>query len=1098
MVPNPKDVFERPDAHWALLTTPEDVNFEGHHFDRKEAGRVHNGKLSLKEVKEEITECLSAFGNAEGGLLVLGISTKGEPKGISHLSDDQQKQLTSVEQLLVHQNAQIKFHPYDNGGRCDELIFIHMPRSMTGICETPGGFPKAWMRQGRQNIPLTSSAREQLMRDRQFTSFETTRACAYDERDLASDVLAELRKSLPESALRDEDFLYQIGALQRTKDGMAFTNAGLLFFATNPQRVLPAATVRLLKYEITLEHATTTSLPTFDRTFTGPLTKQIRDLRAFFKGSAFFKIYQRRGPTSGFTEEPEYPHIAVDEAIVNAVAHREYAQTFPIECRYYKDAFIVTNAGRVLQRHHHVPDRFSLETTTLDSTPRNPKLMEWLRTMRDAQGAQFVKALAEGTKTMERAMKDAALPSPEYTTNIGQTTVLLRSNAPQRETQLRQAEASTERSNLFRLQIIAGQLDWKRDQRALNAALRTALEAQAWFIDRVAFGRIVAHRRGSEFALPPAVNDKIRIYPSYTITLRLLYGQPYACIDYGVQVKNVQTLAQLLRTCPSMTFAHRWTVVRWKQWQRAKIISTTDEHATVRLAEYDSEVTVANTDVIPDVPTKLFDHLLAGTRFDLYREIKRRSLASEAKAARARLDKTTAAATELAQTIFPLKLTDVTVALDPVPVGLNREEQTRSSLPAYALTEPMVEFGNHYATPDVREGITRYGAYNTDPRTIELIPISTTNGREAMAGLIERLKGGAHQYRGVERTFKARFTYPTIITVNNDRELLGECQRLLLEHPDWGGNFKLDRIFLVHTPEAAYALDDERSPYYQVKRFLLEQGVPCQMVDTPTLQNPDWKDLNLALNITAKCGITPWVLPEGIPDADFFVGISYTQQHGQRHMGYANVFNHFGRWEFYSGSTTSFRYEERAAHFKDLVKTTLERIPALSPTPMIYFHYSAKFSRDDRDAILEAARSVRPQGRYAFVWLNMHHQLRLYDLRPETDGSLPRGHYVITSPYQAYLSTTGNNPYRRALGTPHMLELNIWMHDPKTPTPDLRALANQILSLTKLNWASTDSFCGEPITTKYAGDIAYLAAAFLRQSDKFTLHPVLEQTPWFI
>jgi hypothetical protein len=64
--------------------------------------------------------------------------------------------------------------------------------------------------------------------------------------------------------------------------------------------------------------------------------------------------------------------------------------------------------------------------------------------------------------------------------------------------------------------------------------------------------------------------------------------------------------------------------------------------------------------------------------------------------------------------------------------------------------------------------------------------------------------------------------------------------------------------------------------------------------------------------------------------------------------------------------------------------------------------------------------------------------------------------------------------------------------------PDLKSLAVQILSLTKLNWASTDALTGEPITTKYAGDIAYLTAAFLRQEDEFKLHPVLERTPWFI
>lgn len=276
------------------------------------------------------------------------------------------------------------------------------------------------------------------------------------------------------------------------------------------------------------------------------------------------------------------------------------------------------------------------------------------------------------------------------------------------------------------------------------------------------------------------------------------------------------------------------------------------------------------------------------------------------------------------------------------------------------------------------------------------------------------------------------------------------------------------------------------------------------MVDTPTILDPDWKDLNLALNITAKCGITPWVLPNAIPDADFFVGLSYTQsakQSGQeRLMGYANIFNRYGKWMFYSGNTDAFLFEEKISHFKRLVKRTLERL-SLSETPSICFHHSAKFSRDDREAILEAARQVRPQGIYTFVWINSSHKVRLYDSRAETDGSLSRGAYVITSPNQLYLSTTGYNPYRKAIGTPHPLEVNVWVDWPKglpPSPPDLRSIAVQLLSLTKLNWASTDSLCAEPITTKYAGDIAYLTSAFLRQSERFNLHQVLEQTPWFI
>jgi hypothetical protein len=82
-----------------------------------------------------------------------------------------------------------------------------------------------------------------------------------------------------------------------------------------------------------------------------------------------------------------------------------------------------------------------------------------------------------------------------------------------------------------------------------------------------------------------------------------------------------------------------------------------------------------------------------------------------------------------------------------------------------------------------------------------------------------------------------------------------------------------------------------------------------------------------------------------------------------------------------------------------------------------------------------------------------------------------------------------------------MLEINIWVDPPEgspIAPPDLKSLAVQMLNLTKLNWSSTNAFCGEPITTYYAHHIAYLTAAFLRQSQSFKLHPVLEKTPWFI
>jgi len=609
-----------------------------------------------------------------------------------------------------------------------------------------------------------------------------------------------------------------------------------------------------------------------------------------------------------------------------------------------------------------------------------------------------------------------------------------------------------------------------------------------------------------ELDAPASVKKILRFYPAYEYQVRQFFDHFYLSVDYKCQVLNVQPLSTLSSQFPVEAFVNRRCVASKGQWREGRIVEYGPEFATIHFFDTDVQELVPLESVIPSCSLSLLGEMLskAGISFDLRGTIKRHSLAAKAGAARERAEKTTQVIEHIADTLFPIAFGDfeVTVGKDPVQL-VEHGQQHAKSFPVRRLPEPTVEFRQHHSTADVRSGITQYGAYDTAQHTIELVPLCLASMRRDMEVLIERLKAGKYKYRGSERTFSTRFTYGTVATIDRIEDARREVARLLDEHPEWQGDSGLSRLFLIHTPEAGYAQDDQTSPYYVVKRLLLERGMPCQMVDTPTLQNPDWKDLNLALNITAKCGVTPWVLPDAIPDADFFVGLSYTQSRdGQRIMGFANVFNSYGKWEFYSGNTSYFDYEERTQHLSRLVNETLAKLSnQLTPTPRVIFHYSAKLSNTDRRAILDAARKVRPEGTFTFVWVNSHHNLRFYDNRPETDGSLRRGSYVEVADNKIFVSTTGYNPFRRAMGTPTPLEVTAWVSRPEgvpKALVDRRVLAVQILNLTKLNWASTDSFCGEPITLKYAGDIAYLTAAFLRQASPFSLHPVLERTPWFI
>lgn len=1116
--PKPKKVYDDPDAYWDFVTVATDTTFEGQHFDRKEAGRMEADgtvhKAKLKNIRDQIEECVSAFANASGGLLVLGVSSTGAVMGLKHLNEEQLNSLLRFERL-VHHGCQVRLHDVvDAEGAPDRVALFLVPPADGAICETVQTPAKAWIRQGLQNVPLSDTARDRLKRDRRVVDFERAACTRFDAREIDAGVLQEFKDSyLTASSYdwTDEELLYQVGAISREREPDAWTNAGALFFSANPQRVLPQAHIRLLRFEAPIAVRDERPPPTYDKTFGGSVTKQIRDFRTFITDSAFFKAFQRRNPNGGFTDEPEYPPIAIDEAVVNAVAHRDYAIQVPILCEKYADAFVVRSPG-VLRQDHPIPQHFTLDQLKLDHLPRNAKLIDWLKQIVDARGAAYVRALREGTRQMRDQMTNLGLPSPEYLIGDAHTEVILRNDAARREapaTGTAARLATTEFSNLYPLQgpldgLTRAEFDQKR--RALVDAFATKLRAAGWFIDRMRFGGLTAHRQGMPIRGPEAVGRIVRIYPAFTFQVRQYFDRAYLVADYTAQLQAVLTAAKAAARFGPDKLIGLWGYARWRGgWERVQILSVDDAYCRVNLPDYDQEDMVPTDEVLPRLRRVMIDEAVrqVAPEYDLAREVKSASLALQPGAARTRAERTQAVLDDLAQTVFPVMVGADEFHVATTPMHLARDGDGRRALRVEALKEPEVEFHNHRSGPDIRDGITRFGSYDHQARDVELVPICAPEHREAMQALIERLRTGKFKYRGSERTFSIRLIYRSIVTpTQSDTE--PECRRLLEQFPDWRGATGLPRLLLVHCPEEGYASDDETAPYYRIKRLLLEAGIPNQMVDTPTLRNPDYKDLNLALNVVAKTGTAPWVLPESIPDADFFVGLSYTDsQRGDpsRLMGFANVFNQYGRWEFYSGGTEAVAYADRTRHYETLVADTLQKL-TLSEEPTVCFHYSAKFSREDRDAVLRGARRVRPKGKYVFVWINTHHQVRLYDARAETDGSVSRGRYIIGSRNQIYLSTTGFNPYRKTLGTPHVLEVNVHVESApgaQQTHPDLRALANQVLSLTKLNWASTDSLCAEPITTKYAGDIAYLTAAFLRQNaGAFQLHPVLERTPWFI
>ena len=421
-MPTPKQVFDNPLQYLDFL---QSANFEGQFFDWKEA-RINNPN-QISTLKRQIKEGISAFANSnrEGGLMVLGIADGGIIKGTQHIGEITMNNILQVTRDLKNHATQTREVDMEDLEE-NRLYLLYTPWIPNAICETIENFPKGWKRVGPQNLPLTDQDRDQLKRDKGIVDFEISYCCLYDPDELDNNIIAEVKKALIEDRgarydLNTQEMLANIGAIRKKNDEYFFTNAGYLFFASNPRKRFECAFVRVLHYGTSSEDTENLAETTFDRDFEGPLSNIIRDLRGFLRDTSVFQTSYEQENDSESTNEPEYPFIAVDEALVNAIIHREYAVSTPIFCTVYKDKLVVKNPGNILQQ---VPQSFSLAEITLESLPRNPKLVEWMRLMKDEAGTVFVRALSEGTRRMREEMEHIGLPSPYYETDMNTAVTL--------------------------------------------------------------------------------------------------------------------------------------------------------------------------------------------------------------------------------------------------------------------------------------------------------------------------------------------------------------------------------------------------------------------------------------------------------------------------------------------------------------------------------------------------------------------------------------------------------------------------------------------------------------------------------------------------
>ena len=193
------------------------------------------------------------------------------------------------------------------------------------------------------------------------------------------------------------------------------TNAAVLSFAKAPQRFLISSDVKCAHF-----HGTEVAkpIPSYQR-YNGTAFQLVDQAVDF----VLSKIALSVGTRAESTQAPvsyEIPKEVVREAIVNAVAHRDYTSNASVQVMLFSDRLEVLNPGRL-------PPALTLEQLRQahPSVPNNRLLA------RSLYLTQYIEEMGTGTLDMIRRCRDAGLPEPEFTDSGGFKTTIWRAKPPE-------------------------------------------------------------------------------------------------------------------------------------------------------------------------------------------------------------------------------------------------------------------------------------------------------------------------------------------------------------------------------------------------------------------------------------------------------------------------------------------------------------------------------------------------------------------------------------------------------------------------------------------------------------------------------------------
>ena len=365
-------------------------------------------RKSSKVGPRMLGEYFSMWANTapDGGLIAVGIEDKGKIigcKGLTQTELNEREQAGKV--FCPDARPESKLVSVTNtNGDADFILLFRVPYRPDRVVYDSQGI--AWTRIGDQKHQLSKEECRELETDKGQVDFEQESMLDFTypgDFDIAriSQFATNFAKRRGLTYDQTDEQILALRHLGKFENTAFVPNiACALLFAKDPGRRFPGCRVRFRRFEGDQEQTGANynavkdywlegNIPTIIESTAQALESQIRE-------------FSRLGPDGHFIPQPEYPHDAWFEAIVNACVHRSYGmRNMHVTVEMFYDRLAIESPGAF-------PPFVTPENIYDTQHARNPKLMDAMFYL------GFVKFANEGTKRIRDEMLANKLPLPLF------------------------------------------------------------------------------------------------------------------------------------------------------------------------------------------------------------------------------------------------------------------------------------------------------------------------------------------------------------------------------------------------------------------------------------------------------------------------------------------------------------------------------------------------------------------------------------------------------------------------------------------------------------------------------------------------------------